>query len=402
MEKIVLLVLSTLFLISLVNATCSYPGVVNCDTFEELNIVAQEWKDGICTFNEMMDCANIWVNSTCIVPIDGMAINETTKFCTGTYNLPNGISVGTDNIILDCNGAELIGNYSTLPYSTGINIDTKNNINIINCFITQFMNGIIVRESSNVNIINNIVYNNQRGIVINWQSNNNYFLNNSIVNNFQQGISIVNSFNNTLTRNNVINNGGGGIRIWFSPDNKIEYNNIYQNNYYDLYDDYNLFIDNILAQYNWWGIVNRSKIESSISGNITFIPFLCEPYPTNFISNEDGRCLIDSDNDEVPELQDKCPNTTLPENFIKLNPNKYGDVDGDKIFETVTKVKIGKKKTEKMIDSVYSLVDTYGCSCHQILDIKPGKDNGELKNGCSKGILEDFIHKRGWAKNLFP
>jgi hypothetical protein len=111
--------------------------------------------------------------------------------------------------------------------------------------------------------------------------------------------------------------------------------------------------------------------------------------------------IPDSDNDGVPDNEDKCPNTILPEIFIKLNPNNYGDIDGDKIFETVAKVKIGKKKIEKIIDSKYSLVDTYGCSCHQILDIKPGKDSGELKNGCSKGTLENFIYKRGWAKNLF-
>ncbi|MCK4997124.1 hypothetical protein KAS08_02365 [Candidatus Pacearchaeota archaeon] len=38
----------------------------------------------------------------------------------------------------------------------------------------------------------------------------------------------------------------------------------------------------------------------------------------------------------------------------------------------------------------------YGCSCNQILEIKPGKDK---VNSCSKGILKIFEKKIGWAKS---
>ncbi|MBU2576210.1 MAG: hypothetical protein KKF50_00630 [Nanoarchaeota archaeon] len=40
----------------------------------------------------------------------------------------------------------------------------------------------------------------------------------------------------------------------------------------------------------------------------------------------------------------------------------------------------------------------YGCSCSQILELKPGKDKGELKNGCSKGTIKIFTEQLSWAK----
>jgi Tol biopolymer transport system component len=67
---------------------------------------------------------------------------------------------------------------------------------------------------------------------------------------------------------------------------------------------------------------------------------------------------LDSDGDGVPNSEDKCPNT------------------------------IG----EQLV---------YGCSCNQILDLKPGKDTATNREGCSKGIIEVFTKGIGWAKDLF-
>ena len=66
----------------------------------------------------------------------------------------------------------------------------------------------------------------------------------------------------------------------------------------------------------------------------------------------------DEDNDGVPDEEDKCLNT-----------------EGEQIV--------------------------YGCSCEQILDLKPGKNKGEMKHGCSKGTIKVFTKKIGWAKDLF-
>ena len=81
---------------------------------------------------------------------------------------------------------------------------------------------------------------------------------------------------------------------------------------------------------------------------------------TNFTSHE---CQsLDTDNDGVLDKDDKCPRTTSAKPRLPI---------------------------------------IYGCSCKQILGIKPGKDEGELKNGCSKGTIDVFTRGIGWAKDLF-
>jgi hypothetical protein len=36
-----------------------------------------------------------------VVPYDGMIVMEDTVFVTGLYNLPHGISIGSDNVIVN-------------------------------------------------------------------------------------------------------------------------------------------------------------------------------------------------------------------------------------------------------------------------------------------------------------
>lgn len=45
-----------------------------------------------------------------------------------------------------------------------------------------------------------------------------------------------------------------------------------------------------------------------------------------------------------------------------------------------------------------ALVD--GCDCAQILAYKPGRNAGEMRNGCSPGTLEVFARRIGWAKDV--
>jgi hypothetical protein len=66
----------------------------------------------------------------------------------------------------------------------------------------------------------------------------------------------------------------------------------------------------------------------------------------------------DSDNDGIMDSSDKCPNT------------------------------IGKQLI-------------YGCSCEQILTLKPGQDTSKNRADCSLGIIDVFGKAIGWAKDLF-
>jgi len=68
----------------------------------------------------------------------------------------------------------------------------------------------------------------------------------------------------------------------------------------------------------------------------------------------------DKDKDGIADINDKCPNTL-----------------------------IGKEQL------------VYGCSCDQILKLKPGEDTLENRRGCSQGIIDTFTKAIGWAQNLF-
>src|SRR3989344_5605893 len=88
-----------------------------------------------------------FVYADCVVPYDGMVITEDTTFCEGEYYLPNGISIGADNVVLDCNGAKLIGikeAYYPFPIHLAINNVLKNNITIMNCNITNYDAGLFL------------------------------------------------------------------------------------------------------------------------------------------------------------------------------------------------------------------------------------------------------------------
>ncbi len=83
-------------------------------------------------------------------------------------------------------------------------------------------------------------------------------------------------------------------------------------------------------------------------------------YPANdFMFEISGTPVVkDSDNDGIIDNEDKCPNT-----------------EGEQII--------------------------YGCSCKQILELKPGKDTKENQEKCSKGIIDVFTKAIGWAKDIF-
>ena len=40
-----------------------------------------------------------------------------------------------------------------------------------------------------------------------------------------------------------------------------------------------------------------------------------------------------------------------------------------------------------------------GCSCTDILACKPGNNKGELKNGCTKGTIDNWLQQKGWAQS---
>jgi hypothetical protein len=88
----------------------------------------------------------------------------------------------------------------------------------------------------------------------------------------------------------------------------------------------------------------------------------------------------DQDHDGVPDEADRCPNTVLPDEAptVALKANRWADTDGDGTFDTVGGA-----------GGAFTLADTAGCSCAQIIEeAELGK--GALKSGCPTAAMEDW------------
>ena len=97
-------------------------------------------------------------------------------------------------------------------------------------------------------------------------------------------------------------------------------------------------------------------------------------------------CDPDDDNDGVADGGDLCYGTLVPESVPtdELKPNNYALVDGDDVFDTVVK---GKGKGPEVS---FTLVDTGGCSCEQII-AAAGLGGGHTKHGCAVGEMEAWV-----------
>ena len=105
---------------------------------------------------------------------------------------------------------------------------------------------------------------------------------------------------------------------------------------------------------------------------------------------EGDACDTDQDGDSIFNEADYCSDTT-DDAYEELKPNRW-------VLEAFDWVAGEIKGNGKGPDKGYSIEDTYGCGCNQILTWLnkeyPG-DYGELtghwKFGCSQSILEDFM-----------
>ena len=93
----------------------------------------------------------------------------------------------------------------------------------------------------------------------------------------------------------------------------------------------------------------------------------------------------DRDGDGVPDAEDRCPDTVIPEAVptVKLGVNRFALTNADSIFDTVAPKGKGPQKA-------FTIADTAGCSCEQIIAMLDlGK--GHTKFGCSIGAMKRWI-----------
>ena len=95
--------------------------------------------------------------------------------------------------------------------------------------------------------------------------------------------------------------------------------------------------------------------------------------------------LKDEDDDGVPNDDDVCAGTVIPESVPTdgLGTNRHALVDGDGVFDTVAPGGGGSGVT-------YTLGDTAGCSCEQII-IAQGLGQGHVMHGCSGGEMQEWV-----------
>ncbi len=243
--------------------------------------------DNICTNRQDYD-SNPLTCTPCpfYQGVCSQAIAQNTTLTDDLLNCPNtGITIGADNITLDCDGHSIIG----LGSYNGINIQNHNNVTVKNCNVTYFNYGIYLDSSYNNTLTNNTAINNTDSGIYLGASYNNTLTNNTISNDLagsgnNYGIYLGASYNNILTNNTVsIYNWHYwniyGIYLTSSNNNILTVNNV-SNNYGDM-NGYGIYLDssnnNILTGndathnggsfYSGYGIYLTSSSSNNISDN---------------------------------------------------------------------------------------------------------------------------------------
>jgi parallel beta-helix repeat protein len=153
------------------------------------------------------------------VHANGIAINSDT---TLTTDLASPVKIVSDNITLNCDGHTITGTGSSS--GSGILLEYRTGVTIMNCIVTNFEHGITLYESTDITLKGNTTFSNlEDGIELS-ESDGNVVKHNVTSSNGEYGILLSGSDDNTVNGNTVQNNNRNGIH--FSDG----YSNIVMNN----------------------------------------------------------------------------------------------------------------------------------------------------------------------------
>lgn len=160
-------------------------------------------------------------NLTCVEPEENLFLNNNTLFCSGDFDLVNGMIVNASNIIVGCNQTSIIG--AGTNFGTGIGITSFNNVTVQSCIINSFENGLRLTSAQNNSIINNSFTSNTYNILIETSSSYNTISSNTFNLGFF-GVRCTTSSNDNLYSQNSFFNTGLSIGL-----NSCHRNNIFNN-----------------------------------------------------------------------------------------------------------------------------------------------------------------------------
>jgi parallel beta-helix repeat protein len=160
------------------------------------------------------------------IPTNGMVITEDVTFLPGEYELPDGIIIGEDDIVLDCLGSKIRGwNFQHDPSPMdGITINHKSGVMIRNCEVDGYSVGARLSNSNNILIEDCEFHFNGNGMKL-MQSNNNVFIDNYIYYNRDFGINLDISNNNVIESNTISSNENIGLGLDYASNNNQINNN---------------------------------------------------------------------------------------------------------------------------------------------------------------------------------
>jgi parallel beta-helix repeat protein len=144
-----------------------------------------------------------------------------------------GLTISSDNVVLNCNGHTISGNGLLDGTTFGISVSRGHSgIVVSNCKVTGFSSGFSINNYSTGNTLNNNrSTNNAVGIVV-YNATNNMLTGNLAANNSIGGFSFFSATNNTLNNNTSTNNSGSGFLMYNATNNTLN-NNKSTNNTYD-------------------------------------------------------------------------------------------------------------------------------------------------------------------------
>lgn len=96
----------------------------------------------------------------CVEPYDGMVITEDTDFCGKTYDVPNGITIGADDILLNCKTSILRGDGTGI----GILLESRKGVEIRECTVITHDIGIFMKDSIGNTVVDNGILKNRIGV----------------------------------------------------------------------------------------------------------------------------------------------------------------------------------------------------------------------------------------------